>query len=218
MVKGSHMTVEQRERLSVAHIGFYPSLETRAKLSAAHLGTHVSDETRARESIAQMGHPVSDETRLKMSIADMGRTFSPETRAKLSASAKLCRASDETKARMSVAQMGHGVSLATRAKMSEITKTKVGPLSPNWKGGVTPETTRIRTSDLYRCWRTAVFERDNYTCQDCGKHGVYLEAHHIHGFAKYPDERLVVANGVTLCLACHNKTKGIRARLTPEEV
>lgn len=137
MVKGSHMTTEQRARLSVAHIGFYPSLETRAKLSVAHLGMRVSDETRARESIVQMGHPVSDETRAKMSIADMGRTFSIETRAKLSVAAKLCRASNETKARMSIAQMGHEVSLATRAKMSEITKTKIGPLASAWKGGRT---------------------------------------------------------------------------------
>ena len=36
----------------------------------------------------------------------------------------------------------------------------------------------------YKEWRKAVFERDNYTCQDCGEKGVYLEAHHIKSWAE----------------------------------
>lgn len=57
----------------------------------------------------------------------------------------------------------------------------------------------------YKNWRKAVFERDNYTCRDCGKKGDYLEAHHIKSWAKYPKWRFVKSNGLTLCKICHNK-------------
>jgi hypothetical protein len=75
-----------------------------------------------------------------------------------------------------------------------------------WKGGVTPINKQIRNSVEYRDWRIAVFERDNYTCQDCGSRGVTLQADHIKSFAYYPELRLVIENGRTLCVPCHKKT------------
>ena len=59
----------------------------------------------------------------------------------------------------------------------------------------------------YRNWRKAVFERDNYTCQNifCGKRGGYLEAHHIRSYAEHPELRLEISNGVTLCRSCHKR-------------
>lgn len=74
-----------------------------------------------------------------------------------------------------------------------------------WKGGVTPENKRIRDSCDYSLWRLAVFQRDNYTCQICGKRGGKLEAHHIKSFARYPELRLDLNNGITLCYGCHKK-------------
>lgn len=58
----------------------------------------------------------------------------------------------------------------------------------------------------YRDWRTAVFKRDNWTCQDCGQHGGTLNADHIKPQSLYPDLRFTVSNGRTLCRPCHKKT------------
>lgn len=62
---------------------------------------------------------------------------------------------------------------------------------------------RNRSTKEYKEWRHEVFERDDYTCQDCGKRGVKLQAHHIKKWAIYPKERYNVNNGITLCVKCH---------------
>jgi hypothetical protein len=80
-----------------------------------------------------------------------------------------------------------------------------GTNNPAWKGGVTPKNKSDRTGRSMREWRESVFERDGYICQICCKKGVYLEAHHIKPFAKYPELRFDVDNGITLCAKCHKK-------------
>ena len=65
--------------------------------------------------------------------------------------------------------------------------------------------TRDRNTKEYKLWRKSVFERDKYTCQDCGACGVKLQAHHKKQWAKYPRERYNVNNGVTLCEKCHKE-------------
>lgn len=80
-----------------------------------------------------------------------------------------------------------------------------GPKNPNWKGGCKPEHQRIRNHISYKEWRTAVFTRDHFTCQDCGKRNCYLHAHHIKEFSKFPELRTTVENGKTLCVECHKK-------------
>jgi 5-methylcytosine-specific restriction endonuclease McrA len=52
-------------------------------------------------------------------------------------------------------------------------------------------------------WSRMVKARDHYTCAICGSSGGDLESHHLNCYSKYPDERLDVGNGITLCHTCH---------------
>lgn len=86
------------------------------------------------------------------------------------------------------------------------------PDSLKLKRGVRPRTsfhnhTNRRNSAFDVEWRNRVFERDNYTCRECGKRGYPIEAHHIKPFKAYPQYRFEINNGITLCKACHRKTK-----------
>lgn len=72
--------------------------------------------------------------------------------------------------------------------------------------GLTSINYRLRRSLEYEDWRKQVFERDLYTCQMCGEVGGYLQAHHIKSFSEYPELRLSLDNGCTLCIGCHKKT------------
>ena len=80
-----------------------------------------------------------------------------------------------------------------------------------WKGGITPERHKFYVSREYTKWRNSVFERDNYTCQECGDStGGNLQAHHILPLRDYsdPEYSLNVDNGITLCEECHDKVNG----------
>jgi 5-methylcytosine-specific restriction endonuclease McrA len=68
-----------------------------------------------------------------------------------------------------------------------------------WKD-VPRQTQREKHNADYRYsdWRKAVFERDNYTCCVCGEHSGELQAHHIQSWAKHPELRYDVDNGMTV--------------------
>jgi 5-methylcytosine-specific restriction endonuclease McrA len=77
----------------------------------------------------------------------------------------------------------------------------------NWKGGITPLRKKLYFGKEYKKWRKNVFERDNYTCQECGTIGGKLNADHINPWAFFPKLRFELSNGRTLCINCHRKTK-----------
>lgn len=63
----------------------------------------------------------------------------------------------------------------------------------------------------YKEWKRSIRERDNYTCQmpECDHTGEWgdgtLHTHHILSWAKYPELRYDVDNGITYCKWCHIK-------------
>lgn len=60
----------------------------------------------------------------------------------------------------------------------------------------------------YRKWRISVLRRDGFTCQQCGKIGGILQAHHIKSWKDYPEVRYDIENGITVCLKCHKDIHG----------
>ena len=87
-------------------------------------------------------------------------------------------------------------------------KSRSGENHWNWKGGITPKNQMGRNSLAYKKWRTDVFRRDNYTCQMCGARGGNLNAHHKKPWAKFPEFRFSLENGITLCHNCHKTVHG----------
>jgi hypothetical protein len=201
--KGLRRSDETRRRMSAARrpvgrptdeelIRVYP-FETNAEL-AGRWGVSVSAVVRwARQVGVRKDRAHWSEMQRQRSL---GRKHSASSRAKLSAGAKGRRMSKEAIER----------SIRTRIARGTLLK---GATHPRWKGGRPWE--RF-TRPEYLAWRNVVLERDNYTCQDCGrvckKREKGLAAHHIQSYAEHPELRYDPANGVTLCRDCHMARHG----------
>jgi len=175
------------------HKGHPLSEATKQKVSDNHakfwLGKHRSEEIKQKISETLKGHLTSEETRKKISEANNGKV-SPNK--------------------------GIPMSEEQKKKMSKIQK---GASNSNWKGGISPLRQRIYSNFKSRQWRSDIFTRDNFTCQECGQRGEDLNAHHIKSFSsilqKYEittleealecEELWNINNGVTLCKECHKK-------------
>ena len=143
------------------------------------------------------GKPWPEDIRVKMSLAKKGRKLSEEVKKKMS---EVQKNLPNNKGRF---QKGHKNSEEQKRRHRE---SIMGAKNSSWKGGITPIHEKIRKSPEYKLWRTAVFERDNYTCIWCGVVGGKLNADHIKPFAYFPELRFAIDNGRTLCVPCHRKT------------
>lgn len=125
---------------------------------------------------------------------------------------------------------GRKLSILARQKMSNAKKGICGPNHNTWiepdkrKGTLNKNIRRLKEM---KEWRHKVFEKDDYTCVDCGKRGSYLHADHIkplhfllteYKILKPSDavktpEIWNVENGRTLCVPCHKLTKTFGAKI-----
>ena len=91
--------------------------------------------------------------------------------------------------------------LAQKVNIVEVEEKRVKVIFP-WDGEPT------RASAEYARWKNAVLERDNYTCQVCGRTDEVI-THHIIPWRICKDDddlRYDVDNGICLCPKCHFKT------------
>jgi len=171
--KGKPMSEEQKEKLRLANIGKHHSEEHKRKISNSNLGKHKE--------------PHTEETKKKMSLAHKG----------LPSTMKGKHHTEEANEKNRQAHIGKKHSEETKLKMSELHK---GEKCHLWKGGISYEPYSM---DWTKTLKRAIRERDNYTCQMCGKlqSERAFDVHHIDGDKKNcnPD------NLVTLCHNCHAK-------------
>lgn len=144
-----------------------------------------------------------------------GKPRPPHVLAILRASNIGRKATPETRLKLRISHLGHKHTQEQKDKIGNAHRGRPSPRrgnkSPLWKGGTSQINDLIRHSLEYRIWRRAVFQRDNYTCTNCGaKSGqgktVKLNADHIKPFAYFPDLRFDINNGRTLCVQCHKQT------------
>lgn len=220
------------------------SEETKKKISAANKGRKLSEEMKKRISNTLKGSVPwisgkkhTEEAKRKMSISRKGRKVwnkglvgvmpTPWNKGKKNIF------SEEVLKKVRMGRLGKKHTQEWKDMMSKKMKENgnrppviSGAKSHLWKGGITKVSYHIRTIWQYRQWRSDIFQRDNWTCQECGARcglgkTIILEAHHIKPFSKILEENKIktteeavaceelwnINNGITLCKECHNKTK-----------
>ena len=186
-------------------------------------GRRHSEEYKRKRSEWQKGRHHSEETKRKMSEALKGKM--PKNINLLHSKKSIQKrrntsighlVSQETRRKISLSRIGDknwSKRLDVRKKMSE---ARIGRFKGEkchlWKGGITPENQKVRTSIEFRLWRESVFARDNWTCQKCLIRGINLHSHHIRNFAEEKELRCAIDNGMTLCKKCHKEFHKIYGR------
>ena len=127
--------------------------------------------------------------------------------------AKGMKHTEELKAKMSARLRGNNYRLGiphTVETLRQAAERMKGSKNHQYVDGFCKERhgeRRVLAQQLdYKLWRKTVFERDDFTCQICGRRGGKLQADHIKPWASYPELRFDVSNGRTLCVSCHRQT------------
>jgi len=208
--KGKRMPKSFGQKISASKMGHKHSEETKKKISKNRKGKCPPENN-------AWNRPDVKAKCLKAIKEGKGRT--QEWRDKISQSIKKKYKEDPTYKYRTT--RGRTFSEQGKKNIAEANRkrTRRGKDSNFWKGGVTKLTSRIRECSQYKEWRTKVYERDNYVCQQCGAKG-HLNADHITPFsdviyknniktleeARACKQLWDISNGRTLCFECHKKT------------
>jgi len=152
-------------------------------------------------------HGHSEKSKLKLSIAKKGKKLYPNGRPEFS---------EQWRKNISEAGMGR----IPWNKGKKLSQEHILNLSKSHFKATTKINEQIRSHFKYRLWRSDVFQRDSYTCQECGILRIGIEADHIKKLASIIEEYKLktleealnceelwnINNGRTLCRPCHSKT------------
>ena len=179
----------------------HPSFLTediKKKISKALIGNNNGFQRGHKDLVPSKSRKIAAK---KISISNTGRKY-PNRKSPPPMTA-------EHKKKISLGKRGKKLSLSKEARR-KLSESRKGDKHWNWKGGVSQDK---RTGIKYVQWRSDVFQRDNWTCQTCqARGGVYLEAHHIKDWVRYPKLRFEINNGITLCSECHKLTPNYKGK------
>ena len=190
------------------------SEESRLKMSQSHMGNKSRlgikhrEDVKLRMSNSHKGKPLSELHRKSIGLSQIGRKHTAKSLEK-----------------MRLIKLGNSYNLGKKVPYEKRIK-RMGINHPLWKGGYNSLPDKIRRLYEYRQWRSDVFTRDDYTCQECGFMG-YIEADHIKSFRTIINEYNIetvegallcselwdINNGRTLCSPCHKNTDNYGSKL-----
>lgn len=151
----------------------------------------------------------SEETRQKLRLGKLGdlnpRFGKPGTCIGRKQTAEQINKIKEARSRQVITQ-AHRKAISEGNKLAYKEGRRLLSDHPFYIDGRNSGKTPIKQSFEYKEWRKSVFERDNYTCQNCKVRGGELQADHIKPQSVFPELRFILDNGRTLCRPCHMKT------------
>ncbi len=183
---------------------------TRLKMSMVRIGMKFSQQTKDRIRIAKTGVKYPNRKRYSRGITPINKICLfckiPFVTNYIQPKKKFCSLSCNSKSRpeMNLANLEK----RDKEKQRAVVSARKGEKHHAWikDRSLALENHRLRNVKVLIEWRTSVFHRDDFTCQECGMKGIYIEAHHIKPWRDYKELRYEVSNGITLCRDCHKKT------------
>lgn len=160
------------------------SSSAKRPLTEKQLAARRANMKKARAAITKTTHERQRETMKGRVPPNKGKPWSGTTRAK-----HAYRVTDEYRERQSLRQRGEKSHL--------------------WRGGLSTDEQRRMQNWEWKRRRSECYERDGWTCQDCGVHctsipgPTRIQAHHVIPRRSGGSDEL--ENLITLCTSCHHK-------------
>jgi len=177
--------------------------KAKARKSAATKRQWADPEVRARRLFGMGVANKKSEVKVRRSIACKKRSVDSEYLIRLSIAAKEAGNRPEVKAKRS----GNNSPTKRSEVRKKISESHIGSKNPSWRGGIS---NKPYLFDFNEELKESIRERDNYTCQLCGKTNEEclekwnrrLDIHHID----YNKKNSQDYNLISLCHPCHQKT------------